>query len=238
MAITLTPVIHDAEQIGKEEMLLLLNMMKRLYSPSLATPDNPDAAIHDALKGAIKAYGYIPPADATLHDDKPFVGGTWDEVQYAKYKTETLKGRMEGKAGYTFILAKDEAGKTVGIASFNAPAERPKEGEYELRFLNLVVAPEASRTPALEMLVGAVINHAYEKGYDKLVAPLGQYAIAHDRPGLYKKAAAVYGFDYDARPHRTSKGDVEIFVTPREVLQSLGAVAARTQGKAEGVDKT
>lgn len=69
------------KKIGKQELVMLVQMLEDLKNP--------------ALKGSMSAYGYSYDSDAHV---------IWDEEKLASYKQNRLQQRFKEK-GYTFFCA-------------------------------------------------------------------------------------------------------------------------------------
>jgi hypothetical protein len=148
------------------------------------------------------------------------LGGEWDDNKFEEYKENTLYERMANPAkNYTFILAKDNGGKTIGLVSFNAPTDKS-----QLRVLNFTVHRDHRKnsTEIVGALSREVMRYAIGHGFDKapINAPVSNYAIAKGNNKAYLHVAESYGVSGKEVPDG-SEQNLLVF-TPREVGARLG----------------
>jgi hypothetical protein len=156
-------------------------------------------ADHEALAGALKAYG----------DD--------DALALYRKKGGPLDKRIQDK-GYSFFLLKDEAGKLVALASGNAnqlaTGDVDDKARKQFRLLNVAV-PEANHHHGYgTQLLEHVRQYAHDNGYEEITVPLSLHALVKENPVKY--ATMAERLDLEApllRAHPSDPLSVELGVS-------------------------
>jgi hypothetical protein len=115
---------------------------------------------NNRLEGTLSAFGLTE------------INGTYqfNQDQFHKYKSETLKKRVEDK-GYVFFELLDQSGKILGIAS-GEEKSKLNEQENSFRLLNFYITPELQRKGLGTAFAKEIFISLTEHGLDFVEAPI------------------------------------------------------------------
>jgi ribosomal protein S18 acetylase RimI-like enzyme len=196
----LHPANRDAILGGLSRQVHMPEAARKEWSRVVNDITEHGKAEHEALAGALKAYG----------DD--------DALAIYRKKGGALDKRIQDK-GYTFFLLKDDAGKVVALASGNAnqlaAGEMDDKLRKQFRLLNVAVPAENHGHGYGTQLLEHIRTYAHDNGYEDIAVPLSLHALVKENPVKY--ATMAERLDLEAPLMRTHPSDplsIELGVSP------------------------
>ncbi len=179
---------------------------------------------NDRIDGTLRAYGLTEANDIYQ----------FDQEQFQKYKTETLKKRVEEKK-YVFFELLDQKGELIGIASGEEKNPHNKKAN-SFRFLNLYIANQYQKNGLGTAFIVQIFNLLAENGLDYVESPISKASQNRGTLDWYQKLHAqfsleceVSGLENDAQCVMTSNlGRLKQKINQDDKAPSLAPSSPRT----------